>query len=70
MVVAGAIGWPELLVILGILLVLFGAKRLPDLARSLGRSVKELQDGLEEGIAEGAEESESLDETEDSAKGS
>ena len=58
--VAGAVGLPELLVVLGILLVLFGAKRLPDLARSLGRSVKELQQGLDEGEvedAEGAEDS-------------
>lgn len=56
--VAGAVGLPELLIILGILLVLFGAKRLPDLARSLGRSVKELQEGLEEGAADDAEEAE------------
>jgi TatA/E family protein of Tat protein translocase len=27
------IGWPEILVILLIILLLFGAKRLPDLAR-------------------------------------
>ena len=56
--IAGVVGLPELLVILGILLVLFGAKRLPGLARSLGRSVKELQQGLDEGASEDAEEAE------------
>ena len=37
------IGMPELLVILLIVLLLFGAKRLPDIARSLGKAVKELK---------------------------
>lgn len=35
-------GW-ELLVILFIVLLLFGAKRLPDLAGSLGRSLREFR---------------------------
>ena len=48
----GAVGWPEGLIVVLVLLVLFGAKRLPDLARSLGSSVKELQKGLEEGMSD------------------
>ncbi len=32
-------GW-EILIILGILVVLFGAKRLPDMARSIGQSAR------------------------------
>ena len=35
------LGYQELLLILLIVLILFGAQRLPDLARSLGSSVKE-----------------------------
>jgi sec-independent protein translocase protein TatA len=62
MIAAIGLGWPEMIVILIVLLVLFGAKRLPDLARSLGSSVKELQKGLEEGL-------EDDEETEDTKKG-
>ncbi len=39
----------ELLIILAIILVLFGAKKLPGLARSLGSSAKEFRKGLETG---------------------
>ena len=45
----GSFGVPELLIVLGIVLLLFGAKRLPDLARSLGKSTKEFKRGLSEG---------------------
>jgi sec-independent protein translocase protein TatA len=43
------LGTQELLVILVIVLVLFGANRLPELARSLGASMRELKKGIEEG---------------------
>lgn len=36
----------ELLIILVIILVLFGAKKLPELARSLGSSAKEIRKGF------------------------
>ncbi|HET7340250.1 MAG TPA: twin-arginine translocase TatA/TatE family subunit [Methylomirabilota bacterium] len=42
------LGTQELLIILVIVLVLFGANRLPDLARSLGTSVKEFKKGVNE----------------------
>ena len=42
------LGYQELLVILVIVLVLFGAKRLPDLARGLGSSIKEFKKGVNE----------------------
>lgn len=44
----GNIGLPELLVILVIILVLFGAKRLPEIARAIGRSVHEFKKGVRE----------------------
>jgi sec-independent protein translocase protein TatA len=36
----GSLGWPEILIILGVLVLLFGAKRLPDMARSVGQSAR------------------------------
>ena len=42
------IGLPELLVILLIILLLFGAKRLPEIARGLGKSIHEFKKGVKE----------------------
>jgi sec-independent protein translocase protein TatA len=42
------IGVPELVVILVILLLLFGAKKLPELARSIGDSAKELRKSIKD----------------------
>lgn len=39
----------EIIVILLVVLLLFGAKRLPELARSLGKSLNEFKRGREEG---------------------
>jgi len=40
------IGAPELILILLIVLLLFGARKLPELSRSIGTSVKELRKGM------------------------
>lgn len=40
-----ALGVPELLIVLAILLLLFGASRLPRVARSIGQAVHELRQG-------------------------
>ena len=37
---------PELLIILVALLLLFGAKRLPEMGRSLGKGMREFKDGV------------------------
>lgn len=42
------LGYQELLIIMVIVLILFGANRLPDLARSLGSSIKEFKKGAAE----------------------
>ena len=34
------IGWPEIAIIAVVVLVLFGSKKLPEAARSLGRSMR------------------------------
>lgn len=46
------LGYQELLIVLVIVLILFGANRLPELARSLGSSVKEFKKGVNEVKAE------------------
>lgn len=54
------LGGQEWLIILLIILLIFGARKLPDLARSLGSSAKEFRKGIEEGKedAEGAQATE------------
>ncbi len=53
----GRIGGPEWIWILVIVVLLFGAKKLPELARSLGASAKEFRKGIEEGSKEASAES-------------
>jgi len=48
------LGTQELVIILVIVLVLFGANRLPDLARSLGSSMKEFKQGVNDGKTDDA----------------
>ena len=50
------INGPELLILLAVILLLFGAKKLPDLARSLGSSAKEFREGLKDGSEQDEEE--------------
>ena len=47
----GDVGGPELLIILAVILLLFGGKKVPELARSLGKAKKEFQKGVDEGMA-------------------
>lgn len=44
----GNFGGPDLIIILVIVLVLFGAKKLPELARGLGQSLNEFRKTREE----------------------
>ncbi len=53
------LGWPEIVGILLVLLLLFGAKKLPELARGLGRGINEfkrasrdVQDELQRAVEE------------------
>jgi sec-independent protein translocase protein TatA len=50
----GPIGFQELLVILLILLFIFGASKLPNLARSLGEAIGEFKKTLKKGKREEA----------------
>jgi sec-independent protein translocase protein TatA len=44
----GNFGGPDVLMILLIVLILFGAKKLPDLARGLGQSINEFKKARED----------------------
>ncbi len=37
------LGWPEIIGILVVVLILFGAKKLPELAKGLGQGIKEFK---------------------------
>lgn len=39
----GPLGWPEITVIIIVFILLFGAKKLPELARGVGKSIKEFK---------------------------
>ncbi len=43
------LGLPEMLVVLFIVLLIFGANRLPDLAKGVGKSIKNFKDAVKEG---------------------
>jgi TatA/E family protein of Tat protein translocase len=45
------LGTQELMIILVIALVLFGGQKLPELARSLGKSMNEFKKGIHEGAS-------------------
>ncbi|WIM68835.1 Sec-independent protein translocase subunit TatA [Corynebacterium breve] len=49
------LGWMEITLILVVILLLFGAKKLPDLARSVGRSARIFKSEVNEMKAENAE---------------
>jgi sec-independent protein translocase protein TatA len=44
----GRLGLPELLVILAIIIVIFGANRLPGLGRGIGSAIKNFKDEFKE----------------------
>lgn len=44
----GSLGWPELLLIALVILIFFGAKRIPELMKSLGKGVKSFKQGVNE----------------------
>ena len=65
------LGWSEIIVILLVVLLLFGSKRIPELARAMGRASHEFKKAKESIINEGEElmnEAEKAAAAEDAAK--
>jgi sec-independent protein translocase protein TatA len=48
----GKIGIPELLIILTIVVLIFGASRLPEIGRGIGRGIRNFKDATREGAKE------------------
>jgi sec-independent protein translocase protein TatA len=44
----GNLGFPELLIIMVVVLLLFGAKRIPEIAGSMGKGIKEFRKNINE----------------------
>jgi sec-independent protein translocase protein TatA len=60
---------PELIIGLVVILLLFGAKRVPELARGLGSGVREFKKGTQEGEVEKEEEDKKEEQLEASTNG-
>jgi len=52
----GGLGTPELIAIVAVVFLLFGATRLPQLAKSLGQSKRAFKEGLEDAEKEADKE--------------
>lgn len=50
------LGAPELIIILAIVLLLFGGKKLPELSKSLGESMREIRKGINGDVNENKKE--------------
>ena len=48
----GTLGVPELLIILLIVILIFGANRLPGLAKAMGSSIKSFKEGVKDDTAD------------------
>ena len=48
----GSLGLPELLVILVIVVLIFGANRLPQLGKGVGSAIKNFKEGMKEGSSD------------------
>ncbi len=48
----GNLGFPELLIIMVVILLLFGAKRIPEIAGSMGKGIREFKKNINEVAAD------------------
>ena len=49
----GRLGLPELIIILLIIILIFGANRLPEIGRGIGKGIKNFKDSTREGQNDG-----------------
>lgn len=48
-IMLGRVGLPELIIILMIVILIFGANRLPELGKSIGKGIRNFKDATKEG---------------------
>jgi len=48
----GRLGIPELLIILTIIILIFGANRLPEIGRGIGKGIRNFKDATKDGTEE------------------
>ena len=48
----GSLGLPELLVILFIVILVFGASRLPELGKGIGKGIRNFADATKDGLSD------------------
>ena len=46
----GSLGFPELIVILVIIIMIFGANRLPEIGRGIGKGIRNFKESTREGM--------------------
>jgi sec-independent protein translocase protein TatA len=64
----GSLGWPEIIVIALIALLLFGAGRIADIGKGLGQGIKNFKQGLKEAGDDSDGDDEKSEKAEKSAK--
>ena len=55
----GNLGFPELLIIMVVILLLFGAKRIPEIAGSMGKGIREFKKNINDATREVTDETKS-----------
>lgn len=61
----GGLGTGEILLIVLVILLLFGGKKLPELMRGMGRGVREFKDAMDKPIADDDKKDEKKDDKKD-----
>ena len=61
----GVPSMPELLIILAIVVLLFGAKKIPDLAKGIGKGIKSFKSEMKEDEVESSEVDEKIEKKEE-----
>ena len=52
----GGLGFPEMVVIMVIALIIFGPKKLPQLGESMGKAIRNFKEGMKEGLTQDPDE--------------